>query len=114
MRGDPLQISINPGQSNNEVVLQLAGPLILDNLFDFQRVWREQTATSITVDMSRVPYVDSSGIGSLVNIHVSRQKVGGTLRLLGVSDRVMTALAVTRVDKIFAIGDNPRSTGAQA
>lgn len=114
MRNNPLQISINPGQRSDEVVLQLSGPLILDNLFNFQRTWREQTAPSITVDLSQVPYVDSSGIGSLVNMHVSRQKTGGSVQLFGVSERVMTALAVTKVDKIFSIVNTPTSAVAQA
>ena len=103
MRNDPLQIEVRPGSRNGEVVLHLAGPLVLSNLFDFQKSWREQSASSITVDLTRVPCVDSAGIGSLVNIHVSRQKVGGEVRLLGVCDRVMTALAVTKVDKILLI-----------
>jgi anti-anti-sigma factor len=47
--------------------------------------------------------VDSSGIGSLVNLHVSRQKVGGSIRLVGVSERVRTVLVVTRVDKVLTI-----------
>jgi anti-anti-sigma factor len=114
LRNHPLQISINPGQRSDEIVLHLSGPLILDNLFSFQRTWREQTASSITVDLSEVPYVDSSGIGSLVNMHVSRQKAGGSLQLFGVSERVMTALAVTKVDKIFSIVNTPKSSAAQA
>ena len=114
MRGEPLEISINPGQSSDEIVLQLTGPLILDNLFNFQRSWREQSASSVMVDLSQVPYIDSSGIGSLVNLYVSRQKIGGSVYLMGVSDRVMTALAVTRVDKIFSIVGSSRSNAAQA
>ena len=103
MRNDPLVIVVNPGQNSDEVVLQLSGPLTLNNLFDFQRTWRDQSAPAIIVDLSNVPYVDSSGIGSLVNMHVSRTKIGGSVYLLGVSERVMTALAVTRVDKILSI-----------
>jgi anti-sigma B factor antagonist len=114
VRGEPLEISINPGQSSDEIVLQLTGPLILDNLFNFQRSWREQSASSVMVDLSQVPYIDSSGIGSLVNLYVSRQKIGGSVYLMGVSDRVMTALAVTRVDKIFSIVGSSRSNAAQA
>ena len=103
MQSTPLQIQVSPGQHNGEVILQLTGPLVLNNLFDFQRTWRDQSASIIVVDLTNVPYVDSSGIGSLVNMHVSRTKIGGLVRLLGVSDRVMTALAVTKVDKIFSM-----------
>jgi anti-sigma B factor antagonist len=109
VRSDPLQIEIRPGGNSGEVVMHLTGPLTLNNLFDFQRTWREQSAALIMIDLTGVPYVDSAGIGSLVNIHVSKQKIGGTVQLLGVSDRVMTALAVTKVDKVLLIS---RAAGA--
>ena len=102
MHAGPLTIEVVDGARLGEVVLRLAGPLVLDNLFDFQKLWRGQNAPNIIVDLTNVPYVDSSGIGSLVNMHVSRQKLGGSVQLLGVSERVKTVLAVTRVDKIFA------------
>ena len=104
MHAGPLTIEVVDGARLGEVVLRLAGPLVLDNLFDFQKLWRAQNAPNIIVDLTNVPYVDSSGIGSLVNMHVSRQKLGGSVLLLGLSERVKTVLAVTRVDKIFALG----------
>lgn len=103
MHNGPLSIEVVDGSCADQIVLRLAGPLVLDNLFDFQKLWRAQTAPNIVVDLTNVPYVDSSGIGSLVNMHVSRQKVGGSVQLLGVSERVKTVLAVTRVDKVLAV-----------
>ena len=104
MHSAPLTIEVVDGNRVGEIVLRLAGPLVLDNLFAFQNLWRSQTAPNIVVDLTGVPYVDSSGVGSLVNMHVSRQKVGGSVQLLGVSDRVKTVLAVTKVDKVLAVG----------
>lgn len=104
MHNGPLTIEVIEGARVGEIVLRLTGPLVLDNIFDFQKLWRAQTAPNIVVDLTNVPYVDSSGIGSLVNMHVSRQKVGGGIQLVGVSERVKTVLTVTRVDKVLAIG----------
>jgi len=103
MQGAPLNISVNPGQRVGEIVLNLSGPLVIDNLFAFQKTWREQTAPNIVVDLTDVPYVDSSGIGSLVNMHVSREKIGGSVQLLGVCERVKTVFVVTKVDKVLNI-----------
>jgi anti-sigma B factor antagonist len=114
MQSAALHIIVKPTQPSGEVWLSLSGPLVLDNLFGFQKSWREQTAPNIVVDLTDVPYVDSSGIGSLVNLHVSRQKIGGTVELMGISERVKTALMVTRVDKILNIRDASASTTASA
>src|SRR5215472_7885534 len=103
----PLHIDVNPGQRVGEVVLNLSGPLVLDSLFDFQKTWREQKAPNIVVDLTNVPYLDSSGIGSLVNMHVSREKIGGSVHLLGVCERVKTVLMVSRVDKVLNITPTP-------
>ena len=103
MPNGSLTIEVVDGNRVDEIVLRLSGPLVLNNLFDFQNSWRSQTAPNIVVDLTGVPYVDSSGVGSLVNMHVSRQKVGGSVHLLGVSERVKTLLAVTKVDTILAV-----------
>ena len=114
MHSATLYIVVQPGRGVEEVCLRLSGPLVLDNLFAFQKSWREQTVPNILVDLTDVPYVDSSGIGSLVNLHVSRQKIGGNVDLAGVSERVMTVLMVTRVDKILNIRDAKTITAASA
>jgi hypothetical protein len=41
------------------------------------------------------------GIGALVGAYVNRQKGGRTLFLVGVNQRILNALEVTRVQNIF-------------
>ena len=48
-----------------------------------------------------MPYIDSAGIGSLVGAYVSHQKEGRSLALVGVTERVLNALKVTRVEQFF-------------
>jgi anti-sigma B factor antagonist len=114
MPSGPLKIEVLTGSRTGQVVLRLSGPLVLDNVFDFQKIWREEGAANIVVDLTHVPYVDSTGIGSLVNMHVSRQKIGGSVELVGVSERVKTVLQVTRVDKVLTITDSGTSTAVSA
>jgi hypothetical protein len=40
-------------------------------------------------------------------MHVSREKIGGSVHLLGVCERVKTVLMVSRVDKILNITPAP-------
>jgi len=83
-------------------VMQLSGPVSLTTLFDFQSAVREDSANTLIIDMSEVPYIDSAGIGSLVNAHVSRVNSGRKLLLSGVADRVQTILTITGVFKVFS------------
>ncbi len=102
MQTGPLHIE--ESTVKGERVLRLDGPLTLNNIFQFQTIVRADRSSSLIVDLTNVPYVDSAGIGSLVGAHVSRQ-AGGTLTLVGVSPRVRDALQVTRVEQFLRIAD---------
>src|SRR5258708_18636961 len=57
----------------------------------------------VIFDLSRVTYVDSTGIGTIVRLLARLKKVGGTLRLTGVKGMVEGVLKLTQVDKIIEI-----------
>lgn len=57
----------------------------------------------IAIDMSRISYLDSSAIGSLVACHGAARDAGGQLRLAGVAPRVATIFKMTGVDKLLTI-----------
>jgi len=66
---------------------------------------RADKSQALIIDFTNVPYVDSAGIGALVGAYVTRQHGGRSLALVGVSDRVHNALAVTRVEQFFRFFD---------
>lgn len=66
----------------------------------------EQNPRNLIVDLTDVPYMDSSGVGTLVELrrHVSNN--GGTLILLGLQSRVRSVFEITQLDSFFTIVDN--------
>ena len=48
-----------------------------------------------------MPYLDSSGLGSLVSAYTSCQKAGRRVALTGVNKRVMKVFEITKVEEIF-------------
>lgn len=103
MTSAPLKIDLTPGAKQGQMVLRLQGPLTLNNIFAFQDRVRSDQSAVLLVEMSEVPYIDSAGIGSLVGAHVSREKEGRKLALVGATDRVTTALQVTQVGQLFTV-----------
>ena len=69
------------------------------------------------LDLSDVPYIDSTALGALVSAYVSRQKLGRRVVLSGASERVSRMLKITSVESLFltfptledAIGDLKRA-----
>jgi anti-sigma B factor antagonist len=58
---------------------------------------------SVLVDLSRVTYIDSSGVASLVEGYQLARDKQLEFGLVGVSDAAMRVLSLARLDKVFPI-----------
>lgn len=103
MQDQPMQMEAVAGQQEGQFIVRLSGPLTLGNLFEFQKTIRADKSPFLIIDLTAVPYIDSAAIGALVGAHVSHQKNGHRLALVGVNSRVRDALRVTQVEQFFAI-----------
>jgi anti-sigma B factor antagonist len=75
---------------------------------DFRDRWNEaiaEGAHDIIVDLSRVPIIDSSAIGSLIRCHSVISAKGGKLKLVGSHEIVRQAFKMTRLDSVFEFYD---------
>jgi anti-sigma B factor antagonist len=105
MPQEPLIIEDLSGPKEGQRILRLTGPLVIATLFDFQSRVRTDNSRELILDFTKVPYVDSAGIGALVGAYVTHQKDGRSLSLVGVSNRIHNALQVTRVEQFFRFFD---------
>ncbi len=74
------------------------------NLDDFRARWTSAVAsgcTQIIVDLSKVPSIDSSGIGNLVRCKNAVVQQGGGMKIVGARAGILHALSLTRLDKLF-------------
>jgi anti-sigma B factor antagonist len=83
--------------------LQVLGPLTGVTLDEFMQAVRAEEAPTLIVDMSGVPYVDSSGVGGIINAHVSRRNSGRRFILTGLTERVRAHFQLTKVERILTI-----------
>ena len=89
------------GVTDEQRVLLVRGPLTIQTTPQFERAVRQESAETMILDLSDVPYIDSVGLGSLVATYVSHQKAGRCLVLTGVTARVMKVLKITNVHNFF-------------
>ncbi len=57
----------------------------------------------LVVDLSGVPYMDSSGVATLVEALQGTRKIGAKLVLCGLTPRVRSILEISRLDTVFSI-----------
>ncbi|HEY6851495.1 MAG TPA: STAS domain-containing protein [Terracidiphilus sp.] len=104
---DPLVIERREGKSPDTLIFQLTGPVTLRNLFELQDQLRSGAQPKLAIlGLSGVPYMDSAGMGAIINYYVHCQNKGVKLMIAGVSSRVMELFKMTRVDTVmtFASG----------
>jgi anti-sigma B factor antagonist len=99
----PLTIERKEGKTPGTTIIQLTGPVTLLNLFDLQAQLRTGELPRLSIlDLSGVPYMDSSGMGAIINYYVRCQNNGVKLIVAGISDRVLELFKLTKVDVLIA------------
>ncbi|HEV2385968.1 MAG TPA: STAS domain-containing protein [Candidatus Acidoferrales bacterium] len=83
--------------------MRCVGPLTLQTLFGFREAMVEEAGRSLIVDFTEVPFVDSAGLGSLVQSYVTCLKAGKRLALVGVNHRVSALLLMSNLTKCFSV-----------
>jgi anti-sigma B factor antagonist len=59
--------------------------------------------SDVVIDLSRVDFVDSVGIGVLVSLIKAARSRGCNANLIGVSSNVRRVLEIIRLDEIFEV-----------
>src|SRR5438309_3030139 len=88
MRDEPLTHSFTAGKRDGTTILKLSGPLTISTMFGFQNELRAVKSPVLVIDLSEMPYMDSAGLGLIMNSHVSAMDRGGKLLLAGAAEEL--------------------------
>jgi anti-sigma B factor antagonist len=88
---------------NGDITLNKGGDVLLK---DKVQSLLHQGYTNLLIDLSSVSYVDSAGLGELVQTYVTAKNKGGRLRLLNPTKRLKDLLVVTKLLTVFDSFDN--------
>lgn len=81
---------------------------------DFKEQMAELIAsghTKIILDLARVEFIDSSGLGAIVS-SLKRMGGRGDLVVCGLQDTILTMFRLTRMDRVFQIFDDEQQAVA--
>ena len=65
----------------------------------------EQGHKSILVNLSDVPYMDSTCVGELVSAFITVRNKGGRLKLYGATGRIKDLFTIAKLDSVFDVFD---------
>jgi anti-sigma B factor antagonist len=92
-----------PGKGGSQVVTRLKGKLSLETVHGFIQTLRAEPAAQLALDMSGVTFVDSAGVGALVQIFVHRRKEGKSFALAALTKQGNAVMQVAGLTKLLPI-----------
>ncbi len=63
----------------------------------------------VIIDFSKVPYIDSSGLATLIELFQRLKKSNANLRICSLSEKVKNIFEITKLHKLFDICDDQES-----
>lgn len=96
-----LTYTVHAGDRDGISVVKLAGPLTLTTMFTFQNEFRAMKPHALILDLSGTPYMDSAGLGLIMNYYVSAESNERTIVLACANERVQALLEMTKVDSVL-------------
>jgi anti-sigma B factor antagonist len=69
----------------------------------------QQGYRKLLLDMGSVSYVDSAGLGQLVQVYATTSHLGGSLKLLHLTKRLKDLLVLTKLLTVFETYDSEAS-----
>ncbi|MBN2242165.1 MAG: STAS domain-containing protein [Acidobacteria bacterium] len=61
---------------------------------------------NILLNLAKVPYIDSAGLGEIIRCFTALRRSGGTLKLLSPNERVIDLLNITNLLNVFDCYDD--------
>ena len=104
--GNALAMQVSPIDHAGLPVLVLQGEVDLYQSPILRATLQEHVKTrtpALALDLTEVPYIDSSGLATIVEYLRSAQEFGGKIVLLGLSARVKTIFDLVRLGEILPI-----------
>ena len=97
-----LDIAQHPA-ANGTVVAQLTGKLSLETVNSFLQELRQVASANLVLDMSGVSFLDSAGVGALVQLFVHRKGRSQKFALAALTPQGIAVMQVSGLVKLLPI-----------
>lgn len=103
MTDEPFSYDTTPGSKMGVTILKLFGPLTLTQLFTFQGAFREMKPPTLIMDLSDCRYMDSAGLGLIMNQFVAASNGKRGFIVTGANERIQALMELTKVSTVLTL-----------
>lgn len=105
-----MKLTVRKVKDKDIVVIDIDGKILLgDGDVEIKQAvdsLLQKGDTNILLNLTKVPYLDSAGLGEIIRCFTSLRKSGGTLKLLAPNQRIIDLLNITKLLNVFDCYDN--------
>jgi anti-anti-sigma factor len=98
-----LQFEKQPESTETQLVLRLNGKLSLETVNSFVTQLRPEPSSILVLDMSGLTFLDSAGVGALVQLFVHRKSAGKKFALAALTPQGVAVMQVAGLVKLLPI-----------
>jgi anti-sigma B factor antagonist len=100
-----LNIEKDANSGGDRTITRLNGKLSLETVHNFVRTLRAEPAAQLILDLEGVSFLDSAGVGALVQLFVHRRNLGQVFALTGLTKQSRAVIQVAGLSKLLPIYD---------
>ncbi len=89
--------------SSRQVTISIEGAFGFNLVQEFRRCYTEKKDYRFVIDLRKVDYIDSAGLGMLLNMHSYLDQDDGMIKITNTLPQFRKILTISRFDKKFYI-----------
>jgi anti-sigma B factor antagonist len=112
MATNPAPISaldLTTDRTPTETIVHCTGGITLHTMQSLKTTVKPlfSESKSVVLDLTNVRFIDSSGLGALVGLHVSAKSASSRLKLINLNQHLKELFTMTRLGQVMADGCDP-------
>lgn len=104
-----MELKVNVRTKDGISIIECSGRIVFGDESSLLRETVKKTISEnnrIVLNLGKVSYIDSGGLGTLVALRTTAQNAGGTIKLAQLTKRVGDLLQVTKLLTVFDVYDS--------
>lgn len=100
---NPVLLKLTMEKATEEIVVRGVGRITAESESDFQDTVRNLIPQTkrLVLDLTGVDYIDSSGLGALVRLHLHASRSGCLLEIANPKQRIRDLFKMTKLSNVF-------------
>ena len=96
-------MDIKSAEKDGVLVVEINGEINISSSPELKKWFEKAQGSKVLINMSKVGYIDSSGLATLVELLKRLKTKGGALTLTQLSVKVKSLFEITKLDRLFGI-----------